>query len=54
MTSQEFKDAITEIAQNNDIEGGHTKMDELMCAVLKELGYGEGVKVFEDAEKWYS
>lgn len=32
----------------------HIKMDELMCNLLKELGYEKGVEVFERAPKWYS
>ena len=32
----------------------HIKMDELMCDLLKELGYEKGVEVFKRAPKWYS
>lgn len=38
----------------NDIEGLHGDMDDLFCEVLRDLGYGDAVKVFEDTEKWYS
>ena len=37
-----------------DPEGRHDEMDKLMCKLLRELGYGDGVDVFERQEKWYS
>lgn len=32
----------------------HCEMDDLMCQVLTELGYGDGVKVFDETPKWYA
>jgi len=37
-----------------DKEDMHRDMDNLMCKVLKSLGYEEGVTIFEKALKWYS
>jgi len=37
-----------------DSTKGHERMDELMCYTLRSLGYGEGVDIFEDSERWYS
>ena len=37
-----------------DPESLHGKMDELLCAVLRELGYEQGVRVFENTERWYA
>lgn len=37
----------------SDPEAVHDKMDECMCKLLCELGYSEGVQIFEDTEKWY-
>jgi hypothetical protein len=34
--------------------GSHQAADRLLCAVLRSLGYGEGVEAFEDAPKWYA
>lgn len=28
--------------------------DKLMCDVLTQLGYGEGVEIFKNAPKWYA
>ena len=38
----------------SDLGDAHLDADMLMCNVLESLGYGEGIKVFKDAEKWYS
>lgn len=37
-----------------DTEGDHWHADKLMCTLLKSLGYGEGVKVFEEMKKGYA
>lgn len=37
-----------------DEEGAHVKADELMCEVLRELGYGEAVDVFKNMRKRYA
>lgn len=41
-------------ASGYDTEGAHSQADELMRRLLRELGYGEAVKVFEDSDKWYA
>ena len=38
----------------DDEEVCHEKMDELMCDTLRNLGYEEGVDIFEKTPKWYS
>lgn len=45
---------MADIFKNEDIESAHIKADELMCEVLKMVGYSKGVKVFTENEKWYS
>ncbi len=37
-----------------DIEDSHAAMDDLMCNLLRSLGYGDGIDIFEKAEKWYA
>ena len=56
MSAEEFKKAMEEIAVNadDDEEMAHMRADELLCDVLKQLGYSEGVKIFEDMNKWYA
>lgn len=56
MTPEEFKLKMQTILTEYDdnIENAHYAMDELMCEVLSDLGYEDGVKVFENSERWYS
>jgi len=35
-----------------DLEKAHVDADDLMCEVLKSLGYAKGVQMFEDAKIW--
>ena len=55
MSPEEFAKKMQEIAEEcgGDCEASHSTMDDLMCQVLRELGYDEGVEIFEDTEKWY-
>lgn len=49
-----FANEMRRIDRNNDTEMAHILADELMCKLLRELGYGEGVDIFEKMDKWYS
>ncbi len=54
LTPDEFTRQMAEIIRSNDIEEGHMEADKLMCQVLRELGYGEGVKLFMKQSWWYA
>ncbi len=57
MSPEEFEKAMLEIypkGHHIDEEHAHWVADKLMCRVLTELGYGEGVKIFDAADKWYA
>lgn len=45
---------MAEIANSDDTETKHYEADQLMIAVLNQLGYDEGTKIFENMDKWYS
>lgn len=53
MSPQEFAEEMRATFVG-DTEGDHSAADKLMCALLRELGYGEGVEIFERAAKWYA
>ena len=40
--------------RTGDEEGDHGAMDDLMGKQLRELGYGKGVDIFNDTDKWYA
>lgn len=50
-----FKSELEAIIERENIDDGtrHARMDELMCKVLTDLGYGEGVAIFEKTPKYY-
>jgi len=56
MTKKEFKAQMLALKERwqDDPEVFHSEADDLMCWLLTKLGYGEGVEIFENAEKWYS
>jgi hypothetical protein len=56
MTPEEFKEKMAKITKEYELdeEVGHIKMDRLICEVLNELGYHEGIKIFEEFPKWYA
>ena len=54
MSPEEFAKEMAKIALSNDTESAHSQADKLMCEALKELGYYEGIKIFEEMGKWYA
>jgi hypothetical protein len=56
MTPEEAAAKMREIFSGTDynIGAAHLEADELLCQILRELGYGEAVQIFEDADKWYA
>lgn len=55
ITPAEFEDKMKEISESGDeIDTNHIAADDLMCNVLKDLGYTKGVEIFERMPKWYS
>ena len=55
-TPEEFKSEIEEIIEltGESKENCHRHMDNLMCRVLTELGYGESIVLFKNQPKWYA
>lgn len=65
ITPKEFKTHMQKISknvmelddQNPDmpqmIEDAHIQADRLMCELLTDLGYGEGIDLFKKMEKYY-
>jgi hypothetical protein len=48
-----FATEMRRISEHKDTEMAHIMADELMCKLLRELGYGDGVDIFENMNKWY-
>ena len=54
MTPEEFEQKMIELSMMDDKQDRHEAGDSLMQEMLTQLGYGEGVKVFEEFDKWYA
>lgn len=62
MTSEEFTSAMKDLFEpkekprypNIDIEERHETADKIMCNLLRELGYAEGIDIYEAGDKWYA
>lgn len=66
MTPEEFRDKMKEaselkihmpdlgIVHRHDTEESHVQMDDIMCKLLRSLGYGEGIDIFDKTYKWYA
>ena len=64
LTPEEFAKAMKDISDKlvnppedcpyYDEEDAHMEMDDLMCDLLRSLGYGDGVDIFENTDKWYA
>jgi len=60
ITPAEFEDKMKDMEYRlkNRVDGyyeeAHIDADDLMCKILKDLGYTKGVEIFERMPKWYS
>ena len=55
-TPEEFGNTMDRIAREfeDDPEVAHGKADDAMCVLLRKLGYGVAVDLFEEMTKWYA
>lgn len=59
MTPEEFAEKMAELKHEyydirDDEEMVHIQMDDLMCDLLRSLGYGDGIDIFNHTPMWYS
>lgn len=56
MTPKEFCETMLELRERyqHDEERVHCAMDDVMCELLIELGFCDGVEVFRQTPKWYA
>lgn len=52
---EEFLNKLKEMARDNeDIEINHIAADNILCSILRLLGYDDIVEEFDNINKWYS
>lgn len=59
MTPEEFAAKMQKVydlhyIKEDDEEVVHSVMDTIMCNLLRQLGYGDGVDIFINTPKWYA
>jgi len=45
---------LVAIKDNDDPEVGHIKADDVLCALLVDLGYDDVVGAYRKIRKWYA
>lgn len=55
MTPEQFYTQMRAIQLDEDLSNDdqHERMDKLMCQLLSDLGYTDGIEIFKNTEKWY-
>jgi hypothetical protein len=54
VTPEEFKAAIENVVSDGWYTGDwHEEADAIMCELLKQLGYGEGIEIYLSRERWF-
>ena len=53
LSPQEF-DARMKACESGDIERQHAEADDLMCELLENLGYQDGIARFRAMYRWYA
>lgn len=54
---EQLKKAIEELKELgtwSDYECAHSRADDILCEVLKELGHAEIVEAWDNVGKWYA
>lgn len=56
MTPEEFANKMQQLknTKGHDEEGFHGDADDLMCELLRSLGYEKGIEIYDSIEKWYA
>ena len=54
LTPEQFYNKMMEISESDDIEFKHMDADNLMCDLLRYLGYCKGVEEFISMDRWYA
>jgi hypothetical protein len=52
--SEEYKQKLEALQDDPDTEKVHAVADGILCELLRNLGYGEVVDVYEQLDMWYA
>lgn len=54
MTRERAIKELQELQKSGDTEAAHGDADDVLCALLTALGYGDVVSEWERVDKWYA
>lgn len=54
MTREQAIEKLKNLHGSGDVEAAHGDADDVLCELLKALGYGDVVAAWDDVEKWYA
>lgn len=56
LTPEQFTREMLKLYKDyiDDEECCHIEMDHLICGLLTDLGYGDGIYIFDQTHKWYA
>lgn len=49
-----YMDRLKAAQENPDTESAHVDADQVLCDLLKALGYKQVVEEYDKVEKWYA
>ncbi|KKN29391.1 hypothetical protein LCGC14_0844650 [marine sediment metagenome] len=53
LNPEEFEKVMEKESQRDCIQERHATMDDIKGELLRDLGYGKGIIIFNNTEKWY-
>lgn len=54
MTRGQAVAKLRKIRQCDDLEAAHVEADEVLCCLLRSLGFSEVVAEYDKIKKWYA
>lgn len=54
MTKEEAMNKLAECQKHRNPEEGHEDADDVLCAFLTEIGYGDIVAEYNKVERWFA
>jgi len=51
---EEVLEALESLFRGNDTEMCHVEADDVLCGLLRHLGYEDVTRIYEKIDKWYA
>lgn len=54
MTREQAIAELIKLQEPGDTEAAHSLADEVLCKLLRALGYADVIREYEKVDKWYA